>query len=95
MRALFPKVLAVLLVLPGGSADGQEIDIRLHSGNELEERAEAQLRRLLREYDLAPWLFTREVLIQSGARPYSHPVLRLNTGAVDDDEMQVCTEFGS
>jgi hypothetical protein len=46
---------------------------------------------LLHTYDLHTWLFTRDVLIQSGVIPHSHPVLTLNTRYVDDDTAQLAT----
>ena len=36
-----------------------------------------QLRRLLECYDLRKWIFTRKILIDSGAKPHSHHVLTL------------------
>ena len=46
---------------------------------------------MLRTYDLHKWLFTRDVLIQSGVIPHSHPVFTLNTRYVDDDTAQMAT----
>src|SRR5262249_23660555 len=69
----------------------EAIDIRVQSGSPLEERGRDQLRRLLRTYDLHKWLFTRDVLIQSGVIPHSHPVLTLNTRYLDDDTAQLAT----
>lgn len=92
MRALLSNLLVLLVVLPGGCVGRQEIAIRLHSGNEREVKAEAQLRRLLREYDLSPWFFTREVLIESGVVPHAYPVITLSTRYTDGrDERQLST----
>jgi hypothetical protein len=84
--------VVLLTVITAGRAWSDEaIEIRLHHGTPLEERARDQLRRLLRTYDLRKWLFTRDVLIQSGVIPHSHPVLTLNTRNVDDDMAQLAT----
>jgi len=84
--------VVLLAVITVGQTWGAEaIDIRLQSGTPLEERGRDQLRRLLRTYDLHKWLFTHDVLIQSGVIPHSHPVLTLNTRYVDDDTAQLAT----
>ncbi len=84
--------VVILAMITAGQAWGAEaVEIRLHRGTPLEERGRDQLRRLLRTYDLRQWLFTRDVLIQSGATPHSHPVLTLNTRYVDDDTAQLAT----
>ena len=84
--------IVLLAVITVGQTWGAEtIDIRLQSGTALEERGRDQLRRLLRTYDLQNWLFTRNVLIQSGVVPHSHPVLTLNTRYLDDDTAQLAT----
>jgi hypothetical protein len=70
-------------------ATNAEVEIRLDTSRAAEGRK--QLKRLLREYDLEPWLFTRKVLIKPYARSHSHPVLRLNTKFVDDDEKALST----
>ena len=53
------------------------------------EAARQQLRRLLADYDLDCWIFTREVRIDVGVDPHSHPILTLNTDFLDHDEMQL------
>lgn len=84
--------VVLLAVITVGQTWGAEaIDIRLQTGTPLEERGRDQLRRLLRTYDLHKWLFTRDVLIQSGVIPHSHPVLTLNTRYLDEDTAQLAT----
>jgi hypothetical protein len=84
--------VVLLAILTAGRAWGAEaVEIRLHRGTPLEERARDQLRRVLRTYDLRKWLFTRDVLIQSDVIPHSHQVLTLNTHYVDDDIAQLST----
>jgi len=89
IKLLFSTSLVVLLVLAGGCAGRQAVNIHLRNGNEQELRAEAQLRRLLREYDLTPWIFTREIMIDQWAIPHSHPILTLHTRVVEDDNRQL------
>jgi hypothetical protein len=89
---LMLRGVVLLAVITAGQAWGAEaIEIRLHRGTPLEERGRDQLRRLLHTYDLYKWLFRREILIQSGVIPHSHPVLTLNTRYVDDDTAQLAT----
>ena len=90
LMVLFGAVALALTAM--GQADHSEtIEIRLHSGTPLEERGREQLRRLLHTHDLRKWLFTHDVLIQSGVIPHSHPVLTLNTRYLDDDTAQLAT----
>lgn len=64
-------------------------DAEIIFANDLEERGRAQLRRILAEHDLDPWIVTNEVKIEAGAEPHSMPVLTLNTDFLDDDVMQL------
>lgn len=94
--AMFPssaRFLVGVLVLSArtNALPSEEVRISLHSDAELERRGRDQLTRLLRAYDLNRWLFTHEVLIQSGVVPHSHPVLTLNTRYLDDDMSQLAT----
>ena len=56
---------------------------------EEQERARQQLRRLLSQYELDPWIFTQRVKIEAGVDPHSHPILTLNTDFLDNDELQL------
>jgi hypothetical protein len=85
------SVVLLAMITAGGGWGAEALEIRLHRGTPLDERGRDQLRRLLRTYDLRKWLFTRDVLIQSGVIPHSHPVLTLNTRYVDDDIAQLAT----
>lgn len=86
-------VLAACVLAAAGniaSAQGRDgTDAKIVFANELEEQARVQLRRLLADYDLDPWIFTTEVRIAAGEEPHSMPVLTLNTDFLDDDEMQL------
>ncbi|WP_020577422.1 hypothetical protein [Actinopolymorpha alba] len=55
-------------------------EIRIATGTDAERRTEVELLALLATYDLTPWCFTTDVLIDEATRiPHSHPVLTLNT----------------
>src|SRR5690242_10916965 len=90
LRRLSSVVLLAVITV-GHTWVAEAIDIRLHTGTPLEERGRDQLRRLLRTYDLHKWLFTRDILIQSGVIPHSHPVLTLNTRYLVDDTAELAT----
>ena len=64
-------------------------DAEITFAQEHEEQARQQLRRLLSEYDLDPWIFTRTVKIEAGAVPRSHPIATLNTSNLDADHEQL------
>lgn len=94
-RQLFAGLLAGLLACVAGlvplQAQAGRLGIELADGTPEEAQARTQLHRLVREFDLAPWLFTRRVRIQAMAIPHSHPVLTLNTRYLGRDEAQVAT----
>ena len=84
--------IVVLALTTAGQANPTEpLRIRLHSGTPPEERGRDQLHRLLHTYDMQKWLFTHDVLLQSGVTPHSRPVLTLNTRYLDDDTAQLAT----
>jgi uncharacterized protein YijF (DUF1287 family) len=82
--------LLLFLVLQTAVA-GDPVQITLAHDLKKEHEAKAQLERILGKYDVAPFLFTRTVLIESGAIPHSHPVLTLNTRHLDSDELMLST----
>ena len=91
-RGVVAGVVAVLLLsvmaMPG-LAGQPRIDIRTASGHPDEQRAARQLQRLLDEYDLARWIFTRKIVLKKWEIPHSHPVLTLNSAHLDDDHAQL------
>lgn len=76
----------------GDTTDGPEGgDAEIVFVDDLKERGRTQLRRLLSEHDLEPWIFTRVVRIEPYTVPTSHPVLTLSTRYLDDDAGQLAT----
>jgi hypothetical protein len=74
---------------PAATRASLTISLRHDSITEHEPRA--RLERLLAQYDLGPWLFTREVVIDDDAIPHSHPVLTLHTRHLRDDLLLLST----
>lgn len=68
--------------------DPRSIEIRLATDSDLEKQAQAQLERIVAQWDLAKWLFTRSVQIESDVTPHSHPVLTLNTNGLANDTIK-------
>jgi hypothetical protein len=67
------------------------MELRTTTGNEREVAAVAQLEGLLERYDLSRWCFTDVCRVQSMVVPRSHPVLRLNTRHLGDDDQALST----
>lgn len=69
------------------AAASEPVSIRLDSEIRAEREALArdELSMLLKQHDLERWTFTRNVIIQSGVIPHSHPVLTLNTRYLGDE----------
>ena len=59
--------------------------IGLQHGSEREALMAAELRALLREYDLQPWILTPRVLIDERQLPHSHPTLTIHTRHIGDE----------
>ena len=74
-------------VLPTQAQNATQIPITFVE--EEKEQAREQLKRILSQYNLDPWIFTQRVKIETGVDPRSHPVLTLNTDYLDNDEMQL------
>jgi hypothetical protein len=75
----------------GGAQRVDEVEIRTNTATTRELQGKDQFVRLLHDYPLKPYLFTKVVLIQSGVIPHSHPVLTLNTRYLDNDIAQLAT----
>lgn len=81
-----PRVHAESVDLEGGS-----ITITTKNGSEDERRTRAQLERLLEEYDLEPFIHTRDVKVEASVIPHSHPVLTVNTKYLESDNHLLTT----
>lgn len=86
------RVIA-LFVLLAASAKGQEepvansalIWIALQHGSEREAIIAGELRALMREYDVLPWVLTQRILIDEDQLPHSHPTLTIHTRHIGDE----------
>jgi len=81
----------VLVVLSQGIGAQSQVEISLKQGTSGEARTREQLQRLLAAYDLPPWIYTKSVVIDERAIPFSHPVLTLHTRHAKDDDLLVST----
>jgi len=68
-------------------AETTGVEIELSHNTPGEQAEAARLRRLLSRLDLAPWVFTRRVLIDEQVPPHSHPVLTVGYGDHGDDNL--------
>ncbi len=80
-------VMLSLALYSTAAAQGPELKITLKNGADRERQTEEQLRRLLSEYDVARWTYTREIVIDESAIPHSHPVLTLHTRHLEEDSI--------
>jgi hypothetical protein len=67
------------------------LSLSLKHGNVAEQQTQRQLERLLRQYDLTPWIFTTSIVIDEDAIPHSHPILTLHTRHLLDDDLLLST----
>ena len=84
---LFVVALAVHQLAVGQTS----LDITLKRGTPGEAQTREQLRRLLTTYDVSPWIYTKSIVIDERAIPFSHPVLTLHTRHIKDDELLLST----
>lgn len=80
-------MLTSLLTALASAVHGQdppELRIELEHGSEAERSTAQAVRALVAEYDVRPWILTRDILIDETSIPHSHPVLTIHTRHVDD-----------
>lgn len=76
----------VLLSTAASAGAGRAITIDVARGTERELATKAQLERVLESYDLSTYTFTRQVVIEEGARNHAFPVLTLNARFADSGD---------
>lgn len=92
MQATIRAALTTLALAISPIAYAQEVlNIALAHGNEREQAAKSQLQDLLAKFDCTKWIYTREVVIEAGAIPHSHPTLTLNTRHWDRSDLLLST----
>jgi hypothetical protein len=84
-----PLVSCLVLQLAG--APPLAIEIKLVHQTAAEAQTKQQLERLLGQYPLTPWYFTRVIQIDETAIPHSDPVLTLHTRHLKDDDLLLST----
>ena len=89
---LLNQILALCLVTISVHCVASEgISIKLANQTGEERQTESQLKRILRQYDLEAWTFTRSIVIDENEIPHSHPILTLHTRHIRDDELLLST----
>ena len=87
--AMIVPIVVVSVMYSHSTVDA--IVIRTAHDSAAEIATETQLKHLLADYDLKPWTFTREIIIDENAIPHSHPVLTLHTRHVKQDDELLST----
>ncbi len=86
MRAYLAFLLCVSALVAGAAQEKQTTGnsrvlwIGLANGTGAEATTAAELRALLRQYNVEPWILTRRVLIDENQIAHSDPILTVNTG---------------
>lgn len=84
-------LIATLAGTPSLAAGQSAISVALKRNTGAEAATRDQLQRILAAHDLSPWYFTKSVVIDEQAVPFSHPVLTLHTRHAKDDELLLST----
>ncbi len=84
------SVVVVSAMYPYSTAQ-EMLTIRTAHKSPPELAAKAQLKRLLADYNLKAWTFTRKIIIDENAVPHSHPVLTLHTRHIRQDDELIST----
>lgn len=94
MRKVLLSLVVILLLsaitLSQNKPELLEISLK-HSDDINEDLTKKQLQRLINQYDVSKWLFTKKISIDRDVIPTSHPVLTLSTRHLKDDELLIST----
>lgn len=90
-NAIYFLVLFLLSQAAPARTNSLQLEINLKHDDLRERQTKEQLQRLLASYDISNWVFTRKVIIDSGAIPHSHPTLTLSTRHLKDDDLLLST----
>ena len=88
----FRRIALLLMLLAfARTVTAETLEITLKHGTAAEAQTREQLQRLLATYDLSPWIYTKSIVIDERAIPFSHPVLTLHTRHAKKDELLLST----
>lgn len=93
-KLLFCSIMSLLLCATAWSQNNLAlIEISLKNSNDANEiSTKNQLHRLLKQYNVSKWIFTKKILIHRDVQPpHSHPILTLNNSYMKDDELLIST----
>jgi hypothetical protein len=85
---IFPFLIFLMINI----AVAQDLEFVLQNGSENEVKTREQLKKILKQYDLSKWIFTKKIIIDEKSIPHSHPVLTLHTRHLDND-LQLLSTF--
>lgn len=103
-RTLTPLLIATVLTAAIGALgqpaqaqdplktkEGIDIMVRLEHDSKREQVARDRLAAVLTQYELRPWIITRDVLLTDEGYPHSHPIITLTTESAyyEDPERQL------
>jgi hypothetical protein len=82
------KAVRALVLVSVATHASAELPVRIAvaQGSEREQATKAQLEQVFNSYDLTKYTFTREVVIEEGARNHAFPVLTLNARFADSGD---------
>ncbi len=89
--AFIAALMASLILRSCAMPDQSPPTIRTAHNAPSELATKTQLERLMQQYDLRPWTFTHEVVIDYSAIPHSHPVLTLHARHLKQDDELLST----
>jgi len=90
-RWVTAAALAAACAAASAQAQNGSLEIALKHGSKGEAQTRDQLQRLLKTYDVSRWIYTRSIIVDEQAIPFSHPVLTLSVRHVQDDELLLST----
>ncbi len=67
------------------------VNIFVKNGRADEHTLKTQLQEILDKYNLSRWIITDSVMIETGVRSHSHPVLTISTYTLDDPDNLLAT----
>jgi hypothetical protein len=85
------KSFIVLIILSSSVSFAKTPEVKITAKDKFSEQAKTVLADLLTKYDLSPYIYTKEVVIESNIIPHSHPILTLKAEEKDKPDVLLGT----